>query len=110
MAEEPRMLDVGRGAGGSFVVRVNGVFDMQAAERLARWLAEIPKESPVTVDFTKVNDCHDFGIAAVAGGLQNRGEHLDVRGLTRHQARLLRYLGVYLAEVGAGAEGTDRAS
>ena len=98
------MMDIGRGADGRIVVTVDGTFDAPAATRLAAWLAEVPGERAVVVDFTRVRSASDLGIAAVARGLAGREHRLAVRGLTRHHERLLRYFGVSLH---AAAEAAD---
>jgi anti-anti-sigma regulatory factor len=89
------MMDVMRGAQGEVVIRIDGTFDARAALRLAGWLVEVPREEPLVLDFTQVRRCEDFGLASVADDLGARGR-LVVRGLTRHQERMLRYLGVEL--------------
>jgi anti-anti-sigma regulatory factor len=98
------MMDVTRGARGEVVIRIDGTFDAKAASRLSGWLTEIPSSGPLVLDFTAVRDCQDFGLAQVASGLAAR-PRLVVRGLTRHQERMLRYFGVDLrAERGVLAE------
>jgi hypothetical protein len=95
------MMDVTRGTRGEVVIRIDGTFDAKAATRLAGWLGEVPATDSLVLDFTQVRDCHDFGLAAVASDLAAR-DHLIVRGLTRHQERMLRYFGVDLDRVAAG--------
>jgi len=91
------MMDVMRGMQGEVVIRIDGTFDAKAASRLAGWLVEVPRDDALILDFTQVRICEDFGLASVAGDLGARG-HLVVRGLTRHQERMLRYLGVDLGK------------
>ena len=74
------------------VIRMQGVFDVPAAERLARELAEAGPRS-VRVDRTQVREFHDFGVALLARELAVHG-HASVRGLRQHHLRLLRYLGI----------------
>jgi hypothetical protein len=93
------MMDVGRGPRDEVVIRIDGTFDAKAAARLAGWLREVPAHEPVVVEFGR--DCLDLGLAAVAGELAAR-ESLVVRGLSHHQQKLLRYLGV---ELDGGAAG-----
>lgn len=102
------MMDVMRGSQGEVVIRIDGTFDAKAASRLAGWLVEVPHEEVLVLDFTQVRRCEDFGLASVADDLGTRG-HLVVRGLTRHQERMLRYLGVELDRVADGddAPGED---
>lgn len=96
------MMDVTRGSQGEVVIRIDGTFDARAASRLAGWLVEVPREEALILDFTQVRRCEDFGLASVADDLGARG-HLVVRGLTRHQERMLRYLGVELEKAGEEA-------
>ena len=105
------MMDVMRGAQGEVVIRIDGTFDAKAASRLAGWLLEGPQDDVLILDFTQVRACEDFGLASVADDLGARG-HLVVRGLTRHQERMLRYLGVELERsesVTAGEDALDAA-
>lgn len=89
------MMDVTRGARGEVVIRIEGAFDAKEASRLSAWLGEVPADGPLVLDFTAVRDCHDLALAAVASDLAAR-ERLVVRGLNRHQERMLRYFGVEL--------------
>jgi anti-anti-sigma regulatory factor len=88
-------MDVTRGERGEVVIRIDGTFDARAATRLTGWLVEVPRGEPLVLDFTQVRTCEDFGLASVATDLAER-ERLVVRGLTRHQERMLRYFGVDL--------------
>lgn len=103
-------MDVTRGLHGEVVIRIDGAFDAKAAARLAGWLAEVPRDDALILDFTQVRLFEDFGLASVAGDLALRGR-LVVHGLTRHQERMLRYLGVDLVkepdEVVAGEDFVD---
>jgi hypothetical protein len=101
-AGERAMMDVTRGANGEIVIRIDGTFDAKDASRLAGWLVEVPQEDALVLDFTQVRACEDFGLARLAGDLATR-DHLQVRGLTRHQERMLKYLGVDVDK----AEGVD---
>ncbi len=92
---EEQMMDVTRGMRGEVTIRIEGTFDAKAAMRLSGWLREVPARGPLVLDFSAVRDCHDSGLAAVATDLAAR-EQLVVRGLNRHQERMLRYLGVDL--------------
>ncbi len=89
------MMDVTRGTRGEVIVRVDGTFDAKAATRLAGWLTEVGAGETLVLDFGAVRECQDFGLAALASDLAAR-ERLVVRGLTRHQERMLRYFGVDL--------------
>ena len=73
------------------VIRVEGVFDAAAAQRLANAL-ESADGDDVRVDLTDVREFHDFGIAMLARALS--GRHVALSGLRQHQLRLLRYFGI----------------
>jgi anti-anti-sigma regulatory factor len=102
-------MDVTRGTRGEVVIRIDGTFDAKAASRLSGWLAEVPAGGPLVLDFSAVRDCQDFGLAQVASDLAAR-ERLVVRGLTRHQERMLRYLGVDLWDGPAAGAASQKAS
>jgi anti-anti-sigma regulatory factor len=89
-------MDVTKGENGEVVIRIDGTFDAKAASRLAGWLVEVPRDGSLVLDFTQVRICEDFGLASLASDLASRGRRLHVRGLTRHQERMLQYFGVVL--------------
>lgn len=89
------MMDVTRGARGEVVIRIDGAFDATAAGRLAGWLREVPQQEALVIELAG-RDCQDLGLAQIAAELARR-PRLVVRGLSRHQEKLLRYLGVDLA-------------
>lgn len=89
------MMDVTRGVRGEIVIRIDGTFDPQAALRLSGWLGEVPVGAEVILDFSGARELQDLGLAAVAGRLSGHAP-LHVLGLSHHQRRLLRYLGVDL--------------
>jgi hypothetical protein len=88
------MMDLMRGARGEMTIRVDGHFGSTEVHRLAGWLREVPVEEPLVVDF-RAGHCEDRGLATLAGELKGR-TGVTVRGLSRHQEKLLRYLGVDL--------------
>ncbi len=102
------MMDVTRGAHGEVVIRIGRAFDRKAASRLQGWLGELSSTEPLVVDFSDVRECEDYGLASVARGLAAH-DRLVVRGLTRHQERMLRYFGVNL-DSGGEREGDDEAN
>ena len=89
------------GAGEQRVIRVKGVFDAAAAQRLAAAL-EDAEPGDVRVDLTDVREFHDFGIAMLARALDGRSG-VVVSGLRQHQLRLLRYFGIDAGPVDVGA-------
>jgi anti-anti-sigma regulatory factor len=85
------------------VIRMDGVFDGPAAERLASELAA-SRDAEVAIDLTHVREFHDFGVTVLAGALRG-ARRVSVRGLRQHHVRLLRYLGVETAvDVGREAD------
>jgi STAS domain-containing protein len=88
------------------VIRVDGVFDVSAAQRLARELAEAG-EREIRIDLTCVREFHDFGVALLARELSGH-VRTRVSGLRQHHIRLLRYLGID-ASPGAAAEPAETA-
>jgi hypothetical protein len=97
------MMDVTR-ARGSLTIRVEGDFDSTEACRLAGWLKEVPADEPVVLDFAGARTCQDFGLATVAHELTGR-HSVTVRGLTRHQEKLLGYFGLALRAAPTRAAG-----
>lgn len=102
------MMDVTRGARGEIVIRVDGTFDPQAALRLSGWLGEVPVGAEVVLDFSRARELQDLGLAAMAGPLADHAP-LQVLGLSHHQRRLLRYLGVDLGAEELAQVGDDEA-
>lgn len=85
---------------GATVIRMDGVFDVPAAQRLARALAQTDANEQVRIDLTHVREFHDYGVTVLAQALASRGARIVVRGLRHHHLRLLRYFGV---EAGASS-------
>ena len=82
------------------VIRLDGVFDVPAAQRLAHVIAD-SGDRRVEVDLTRVREFHDFGVALLARSLAGRPE-VTVSGLRQHHLRLLRYLGIDAGPVDLG--------
>jgi hypothetical protein len=78
-------------AGSPLVIRLDGVFDVPAAERLARALSDAG-DGGVHVDLTRVREFHDLGVVLLARTLAGKA-CTSVCGLRHHHLRLLRYLG-----------------
>jgi len=89
---------------GALVFEMQGVFDVPAAQRLARALAQADAGEQVRIDLTQVREFHDYGVTVLAQALSAWGARIDVRGLGRHQRRLLRYFGVHTADEEAKVE------
>ncbi len=79
-------------------LELDGIFDLSAALQMADALAWVKPGGEVQVDFTRVRDFHDAGLAVLAQTIQRSGPdvHIQVRGLRARQHRMLRYLGLDL--------------
>ncbi len=90
-----------RTRGDEVVIRLEGVFDAAAAQRLSIAIAAADGDE-IRVDLTDVREFHDFGIAMLARALSGR-ERVAVSGLRHHQLRLLRYFGIDAGSTDVGA-------
>ncbi len=84
------------------VLRVDGVFDVSAAQRVLDVIEGAAAESEVYLDVTHVREFHDDGVGVLARALVSAKPHVWVRGLRQHQYRMLRYLGVAAGALGPG--------
>jgi anti-anti-sigma regulatory factor len=78
----------------SLVIRMDGSFDLEAAQALRGRLASLPDGAEIYLDLSHVRDFHDRAVASLAEALGAVRHHVSVRGLRQHQYRMLRYLGV----------------
>jgi hypothetical protein len=78
---------------GKTVIRIDGVFDVPAARRLAEVLVDAGY-AEVRIDLTRVREFHDFGVALLAQSIASRTAPTAVLGLQEHHLRLLRHLGI----------------
>lgn len=79
---------------GALLLRLGDAFTSRDAERVAETLRAFAPLSRLTLDFGKVRHFEDaafFPIAKALGVLAKVG--VELRGLTLHHVRLLRYLG-----------------
>lgn len=76
-------------------IRLEGTFDLPAARLLEHSLRTVRAGDRVMVDFSRVRQFNDFGVAVLARALNlPAGVELRLSGLGIHQVRLLRYFGV----------------
>lgn len=78
----------------SLVIRLDGIFDLDAARRVLDTVAKAPADTEIYVDLGRVRDFHDDGLAVLAEALSGARSRVSVLGLRHHQYRMLRYLGV----------------
>jgi hypothetical protein len=89
MVEESKLSE------GEIVIRVDGTFDAAAAWQVRGCLGGLRSAERVVLDFTRVSEFYDLGIAVVANGLAEAAQpRVELRGLREHQHRLFRYFGV----------------
>jgi anti-anti-sigma regulatory factor len=81
-------------AGEELTFQLEGVFDGVAARRLEAALASASPADRLNVDLTHVREFHDFGVAILGQALARTRAAVEVRGLRRHQLRVLRFFGV----------------
>ena len=77
------------------VIALDREFDVPAAHHVAEALERTEPGGAITLDFHRVTQFHDFGIALLAQAI-GKFQRVDVRlsGLRTHQVRVLRYFGV----------------
>ena len=83
-----------RSEGGSLVIRLDGVFDKECAQKVGRELAALPEGAEAYLDLSQVRQFHDLAVAVLGDVLAAANGRVSVRGLRQHQYRMLRYLGV----------------
>ncbi len=91
------MVEVLRGNPGEVEIRVTGI-DANLASQLKRCVGEARTAERVVIDLVRVGVLRDVDVGAMAKALRGL-PRLAIRGLGRHQLRLLRYCGV---NVGGG--------
>jgi anti-anti-sigma regulatory factor len=80
------------------IFRLGGVFDRTNALAL-RDSVERETVTEVVLDFTRVRDFSDLGVAVLAHGITSSGRRVLFRGLRQHQLRIFRYCGVAVEEL-----------
>lgn len=81
----------------ALTIALDGVFDGASAWELRHTLEAIGhRPGRVVLDFSRVREFYDFGVAVLAHGLAEKNTSPDVHltGLRTHQLRLFRYFGV----------------
>jgi len=80
------------------VIRLSGVFDVEAAGRLGAALAAARPGTRLMVDLSQIREFHDLALASLAPLLTSAAAgFVALSGLRLHHVRLLRYFGVDLA-------------
>jgi hypothetical protein len=79
---------------GKLTLYAEATFDLDAARLLAEAIVAAPDDVEIEVDFSRVEEFHDSSVAILSRALARATRRALLRGLTQHQARLFRYLGV----------------
>ncbi len=88
---------------GRQVLRLLGTFDGEAADHLLAQLS-LEQERSIVIDVALVRGLDEVGVATLARLAESGDERrITLRGLTRHQHRILRHLGAALAALGTGS-------
>jgi hypothetical protein len=84
-------------SGSIAVYRITGRFERSCAWDLSARLRQEPLRE-VVIDFCRVSEFIDSGVAVIATSLASSTQRVHLRGLRQHQERLFRYFGVDLDE------------
>jgi hypothetical protein len=90
---------------GELVVRFGSRFDSNEVSRVAEAIAVFAPLTALTLDFGAIREFRDAAVAPLAAQVSAVGAKVTLRGLTRHQARVLQYFGHVAADAPA-AEGS----
>lgn len=82
-----------RTLGGALTLELEQSFVPEDALRIHEAIAHAAPGTSVEIDFRRVRDCQDSALALLASDLNARRD-VAVRGMSRHQQRLLGYFGV----------------
>lgn len=89
---------------GTVFLKLDDRFTARDAERVSEAVEALAPFSQLIVDFSEVREFHDAAFFSFSRVLRALAKvNVVLRGLTRHQTRVLRYLGLPLAEVTARA-------
>jgi hypothetical protein len=84
--------------------KVSDTFGIRDVMHISELLKTLAPFSQLVLDFTAVRELDDAALLPLVGTLQPlAGVAIVLRGLTRHAARLLKYLGLRTIEVRARA-------
>ncbi len=90
------------------VVAIEGTLNPAAAAELRNGLATVPADEHVILDFSHVRTVEDIALATLADGLvADHRVNVRFRGLSQHQERVLRYLGMDPSAFGLTPSGLE---
>ncbi len=103
---QQRDVPQGGGIGIDFTIRIEGVFDVEAAMRLRASLVCGEPGDSYGVDLSRVSRFDDGAVALLAATLRGRGmPRVSVRGLRRRQLQLLCHLASGAAAAAPATQG-----
>lgn len=77
------------------VVRVDGLLDLEHAQDVVRRLRSAPSGAEIVIEFAPSAQCGLVPLSLVAEAIASHESQVSVRGLSQHDVRILRYLGVH---------------
>lgn len=78
------------------ILRVDGLLDLEHARKIVRRLQSALVGVEVVIEFSPRVQCALVPLSLIAEAIARRGSPVAVRGLSQHDIRILRYLGVTL--------------
>lgn len=90
----PILTVIHRRASGGAVIGVEGLLDVSGVDELRMLVSDLDVDGPVTLDFHRVVSVSDLAIARLAEGLLQDSDRVLMVGLSVHQHRLLKYIGM----------------
>lgn len=76
------------------MLEIGQSFAPEDAVRIHELIQRAAPDTPVEIDFRLVRECQDFALALLAKDLVALHHRVAVRGISKHQQRLLGYFGV----------------
>ncbi len=90
-------------ANGALTLRLGSSFAPEDALRIHELVERAAPGTPVEIDFRCVRECHDFALSLLARDILGSRARVAVHGMSKHQQRLLGYLGVPSARAAGAA-------
>lgn len=81
-------------AGGALTLEIGQSFAPEDAFRIHELIEHAEPGTPVEIDFRQVRECQDFALALLAKDLVRGRARVALRGMSKHQQRMLGYFGV----------------
>ncbi len=86
-------------------LEVGRSFASEDAVRIHELIEHAEPGTPVEIDFRQVRECQDFALALLAKDLVGGRARVALRGMSKHQQRMLGYFGVTEGPLGPGDRG-----